>query len=87
MSLHELPGWEPPPSAAPAPAARPPAPAGTDADYFLLAFARELGAALVSNDQVRDRSAQFAAVRRRVIRYMVVADEVVFEKRIARRRG
>src|SRR5205085_8469870 len=37
------------------------APAGTDADYFLLSFANELDAVLVSNDRVRDRSRQFAA--------------------------
>jgi hypothetical protein len=61
------------------------APAGTDADYFLLSFAKELDAALVSNDRFRDRSRQFAAVRRRIIRYMILADEVVFERRAARR--
>jgi hypothetical protein len=63
------------------------APAGTDADYFLLSFAKELNAALVSNDRFRDRSRQFAAVRRRIIRYMILADEVVLERRAARRRG
>ena len=63
------------------------APAGTDADYFILTFAKELEASIVSNDQFRDRSRQFAAVRRRVIRYMIVADEVVFEKRTAKRKG
>jgi hypothetical protein len=63
------------------------APAGTDADYFLLSFAKELDAALVSNDRFRDRSRQFAEVRRRIIRYMIVADEVVFERRASRRDG
>ena len=63
------------------------APAGTDADYFILTFAKELEASIVSNDQFRDRSRQFAAVRRRVIRYMIVADEVVFEKRTAKRKS
>jgi hypothetical protein len=63
------------------------APAGTDADYFLLSFAKELNAALVSNDRFRDRSRQFAAVRRRIIRYMILADEVVLERRTARRKG
>jgi hypothetical protein len=63
------------------------APAGTDADYFILSFAKELEASIVSNDQFRDRSRQFSAVRRRVIRYMIVADEVVFEKRTAKRKG
>ncbi len=63
------------------------APAGTDADYFLLSFAKELDAALVSNDRFRDRSRQFAEVRQRIIRYMILADEVVFERRTARRKG
>ncbi|MFL5575224.1 MAG: NYN domain-containing protein [Gemmatimonadaceae bacterium] len=62
------------------------APAGTDADYFLLSFARELGASIVSNDQFRDRSRQFAEIRRRVIRFMIVEDEVVLEKRTKRRK-
>jgi hypothetical protein len=57
------------------------APAGTDADYFLLSFAKELGAWLLSNDRFRDRSRQFAEVRRRIIRYMILAEEVVFERR------
>src|SRR5689334_11349258 len=54
------------------------APAGTDADYFLLSFAKELDAALVSNDRFRDRSHQFASVRRQIIRYMILENEVVF---------
>ncbi|MDF1502862.1 hypothetical protein [Roseisolibacter sp. H3M3-2] len=62
------------------------APAGTDADYFLLSFAKELDASLVSNDRFRDRSRQFAEVRRQIIRYMILAEEVVFERRTARRR-
>jgi hypothetical protein len=62
------------------------APAGTDADYFILSFARELDAKIVSNDRFRDRAAAFPEVRRRVIRYMVVDGEVVFERRTHRRR-
>ena len=61
------------------------APAGTDADYFLLSFAKELDASLVSNDRFRDRSRQFAAVRRQIIRFMILADEVVFERRTGKR--
>lgn len=61
------------------------APAGTDADYFLLSFAKELDASLVSNDRFRDRSRQFAEVRRQIIRYMILAHEVVFERRTERR--
>ncbi|MDB4952301.1 MAG: Ribonuclease Zc3h12a-like protein, partial [Gemmatimonadetes bacterium] len=61
------------------------APAGTDADYFILAFARELDAAIVSNDRFRDRAEAFPEARDRVIRYMIVADEVVLERRTRRR--
>jgi hypothetical protein len=56
------------------------APAGTDADYFLLSFAKELDAALVSNDRFRDRSQQFASVRQQIIRYMILETVVVFER-------
>jgi hypothetical protein len=62
------------------------APAGTDADYFLLSFARELEASIVSNDRFRDRIKQFPEVRDRLIRYMIVRDEVVLERRNKRRR-
>ncbi len=61
------------------------APAGTDADYFILSFARELDAAVVSNDRYRDRMEAFPEARDRVIRYMIVNGEVVFEKRTKRR--
>ena len=61
------------------------APAGTDADYFILSFARELDAAVVSNDRFRDRIKAFPEVRDRAIRYMIVNDEVVFERRTHRR--
>src|SRR3954467_9104687 len=61
------------------------APAGTDADYFILAFARELAASIVSNDRFKDRMQSFPEARDRVIRYMIVADEVVLERRTSRR--
>jgi hypothetical protein len=61
------------------------APAGTDADYFILAFARELDAAVVSNDRFKDRIAAFPEARERAIRYMIVNREVVFERRTRRR--
>jgi hypothetical protein len=63
------------------------APSGTDADFFLLSFARELGASVVSNDRFRDRAAEFPEELERVIRYMVVADEAVLEKRATPRRN
>lgn len=62
------------------------APAGTDADYFILSFARELGATVVSNDRFKDRIDRFPEVRDRVIRFMIVENEVVLERRGKRRR-
>ena len=61
------------------------APAGTDADYFILSFARELDASVVSNDRFRDRLKSFPDAARRLIRYMVVKGEVVLERRTERR--
>ena len=61
------------------------APAGTDADYFILSFARELDASIVSNDRFRDRQKAFPEAARRLIRYMVVKGEVVLERRVGRR--
>ena len=63
------------------------APSGTDADYFILSFARELGARVVSNDRFRDRMDEYKDLARRFIRYMIVENEVVFEQRIGRRAG
>ena len=61
------------------------APAGTDADYFILAFARELDASIVSNDRFRDRQKAFPDAAKRLIKYMVMKGEVVFERRTGRR--
>jgi Zc3h12a-like ribonuclease protein len=61
------------------------APAGTDADYFILSFADELNATIVSNDRFKDRIKHYPALRRRLIKYMIVQGEVVFEKRTGRR--
>jgi hypothetical protein len=61
------------------------APAGTDADFFLLSFARELEAPVVSNDRFRDHREAFSEETERVIRYMVVEGEVVLERRFKRR--
>ena len=63
------------------------APAGTDADFFILSFAREMGARILTNDRFRDRAEEFAAERNRIIRYMIVRDEVVLEHRNRRRKG
>jgi hypothetical protein len=61
------------------------APAGTDADYFILSFARELDAAILSNDRFKDRQKAFPDALERSIRYMIVAGEVVLERRTHRR--
>ena len=61
------------------------APAGTDADYFILSFADELDASIVSNDRFKDRIAKYPEVGKRLIKYMIVRGEVVFEKRTGRR--
>jgi hypothetical protein len=63
------------------------APAGTDADYFILTFARELDALIVSNDRFRDRLGSFPELRHRIVRYMILEDEVVLERRNGRREG
>jgi hypothetical protein len=57
------------------------APAGTDADYFILKFAQELDAMVVSNDRFRDGGRLADAAKKRQIRFMVLAGEVVLEKR------
>jgi hypothetical protein len=62
------------------------APAGTDADWFILSFARELDAVVVSNDRFKDRLKAFPDAQERVIRYMIVNGEVVFERRTRKRR-
>ena len=61
------------------------APAGTDADYFILSFARELDARIVSNDRFRDRLRDFPDAADRLIRYMIVEREVVLERRAGKR--
>ena len=39
------------------------APAGTDADYFILSFAREMNAQILTNDRFRDRAKEFPRER------------------------
>lgn len=61
------------------------APAGTDADYFILQFADEFDASIVSNDRFRDRIEKYPELRRRLVKYMIVGDEVVLERRVSKR--
>jgi len=63
------------------------APAGTDADFFILSFAREMDARILTNDRFRDRAEAFPRERDRIIRFMIVKDEVVLEHRNRRRKG
>jgi hypothetical protein len=63
------------------------APAGTDADYFILSFARQMDARILSNDRFRDRATEFSEERDRIIRYMIVNGTVVLEHRTRRRNG
>lgn len=63
------------------------APAGTDADYFILSFAREKDARILTNDRFRDLARKFAQERDRVIRFMIVDGSVVLEHRTRRRRA
>lgn len=62
------------------------APAGTDADYFILSFARDMDARILTNDRFRDRAREFAKERDRIIRFMIVDGAVVLELRTKRRR-
>ncbi len=62
------------------------APPGTDADYFILSFARDLDASVVSNDRFKERRQAFPEASERVIRYMIVENDVVLERRSPRRR-
>ncbi|MEX2152019.1 MAG: hypothetical protein WD825_01695 [Gemmatimonadaceae bacterium] len=61
------------------------APSGTDADYFILSFAREMDARVLTNDRYRDRAEEFQNERDRIIRFMIVDGAVVFEQRGKRR--
>lgn len=61
------------------------APSGTDADYFILRFAREMDARILTNDRFRDRAREFQKERDRIIRFMIVDGSVVLEQRGKRR--
>lgn len=63
------------------------APAGMDADYFIISFAREMDARILSNNCFRDRAKEFPQERERIIRYMSVQGEVVLEHRSKRRKS
>lgn len=56
------------------------APAGTDADYFLLAYSEREGLPIVSNDVFRDRRAEFPHAARRRVPFMIVDGEVIVDE-------
>jgi hypothetical protein len=52
-------------------------PAGTDADYFIIQFADQLDARVVTNDRYKDYAEQYPWVSQRRMPYMIVKGEVV----------
>ena len=52
-------------------------PAGTDADYFIIQFAHELDALVVTNDRYKDYVQQYPWITERRLPYMIVKGEVV----------
>ncbi len=52
-------------------------PAGTDADYFIIQFADQLDAVIVTNDRYKDYSDQYPWIPDRRLPYMIVKGEVV----------
>jgi hypothetical protein len=56
------------------------APAGTEADYFILSYAHQEGVAIVSNDTFNDRSEDFPEAWDRRVPFMIVEGEVILER-------
>ena len=52
-------------------------PAGTDADYFIIQFADQFDALIVTNDRYKDYAEQYPWVTERRLPYMIVKGEVV----------
>jgi hypothetical protein len=52
-------------------------PAGTDADYFIIQFADQLDARVVTNDRYKGYAEQYPWVAQRRMPYMIVKGEVV----------
>jgi len=52
-------------------------PAGTDADFFIIQFAHELDALMVTNDRYKDYSDRYPWITERRLPYMIVKGEVV----------
>jgi hypothetical protein len=52
-------------------------PAGTDADYFIIQFADQLDALIVTNDRYKDYTDRYPWIPERRLPYMIVKGEVV----------
>ena len=52
-------------------------PAGTDADFFIIQLADQLGARVVTNDRYKDYAERHPWIQERRIPYMIVKGEVV----------
>ena len=52
-------------------------PAGTDADFFIIQFADQLDAVVVTNDRYKDYAEQYPWIPERRLPYMIVKGEVV----------
>jgi hypothetical protein len=52
-------------------------PAGTDADFFIIQFADQLDALMVTNDRYKDYADRFPWIPERRLPYMIVKGEVV----------
>jgi len=52
-------------------------PAGTDADYFIIQFADQLDALIVTNDRYKDYAGQYPWIPDRRLPYMIVKGELV----------
>lgn len=52
-------------------------PAGTDADYFIIQFADQFNARVVTNDRYKDYLEQYPWITDRRLPYMIVEGEVV----------
>ena len=52
-------------------------PAGTDADFFIIQFADQLDALIVTNDRYKDYAHQYPWIPERRLPYMIVKGEVV----------
>jgi hypothetical protein len=59
------------------------APAGTDADYFVLETARREDCKIITNDRFKDYQDKFENIREKRVPYMIVNDEIqLYEEKL-----